>query len=72
MSVADGRYSGHVQQQSEHRPITAELQSGVDELSPVSAEYASYAVRRKYGLPVTYQGKLDNESTRHLVIMYQK
>ena len=72
VSVADGRYPGHVQQQSEHRPITAELQSGVDELLPMSAAYASYAVPRKYGLPVAYQGKLDKESTRRLVGMYHE
>ena len=72
VSVADGRYPGHVQQQSEHRPITAELKSGVDELLPMSAAYASYAVPRKYGLPVAYQGKLDKESTRRLVGMYHE
>lgn len=70
VSVADGRYPGHVEQQSEHRPIIAVLKNGVDELLPMSAAYASYAVPRKYGLPVAHQGRLDQESTKRLVRMY--
>ena len=38
----------------------------------MSAAYASYAIPRKYGLPVAYQGKLDKESTRRLVGMYHE
>ncbi|KAF6239967.1 hypothetical protein HO173_001575 [Letharia columbiana] len=72
VSVADGRYPGHVVQQSAHRPITAVLKNGVDELLPMSAAYASYAVPRKYGLPVAHQGRLDDESTKRLVAMYLK
>ena len=72
MSVADGRYPDHVVQQSAHRPITAVLKNGVDELLPMSAAYASYAVPRKYGLPVAHQGRLDDESTKRLVSMYHE
>lgn len=72
VSVADGRYPYNVEQQSEHRPITALLKNGVDELLPMSAAYASYAVPRKYGLPVAHQGTLDEESTKRLVSMYHE
>lgn len=72
VSVADGRYPDNVQQQSAHRPITAVLKNGVDELLPMSAAYASYAVPRKYGLPVAHQGRLDEESTKRLVSMYHE
>ncbi len=72
VSVADGRYPDNVVQQSAHRPITALLKSGVDELLPMSAAYASYAVPRKYGLPVAYQGRLDEESTKRLVCMFHE
>lgn len=37
VSVADGRYPDHVEQQSAHCPITAFLKNGVDELLPMSA-----------------------------------
>lgn len=72
VSVADGRYPDHVVQQSAHQPITAELKDGVDELLPMSAAYASYAVPRKYGLPVAHQGRLNEESTKRLVSMYHE
>lgn len=72
VSVADGRYPDNVEQQSAHRPITAILKNGVDELLPMSAAYASYAVPRKYGLPVAHQGRLDEESTKRLVSMYHE
>ena len=72
VSVADGRYPYNVEQQSEHRPITAILKNGVDELLPMSAAYASYAVPRRYGLPVAHQGRLDEESTERLVSMYHE
>ena len=72
VSVADGRYPDDVVQQSTHRPITALLKDGVDELLPMSAAYASYAVPRKYGLPVAHQGRLDEESTKRLVSMYHE
>ncbi|CAF9937323.1 hypothetical protein IMSHALPRED_011102 [Imshaugia aleurites] len=72
VSVADGRYPEKVHQQSAHRPITALLKKGVDELLPMSAAYTSYAVPRRYGLPVAHQGRLDEESTKRLVSMYHK
>ncbi|CAD6590812.1 MAG: hypothetical protein ASARMPRED_005067 [Alectoria sarmentosa] len=72
VSIADGRYPNNVEQQSAHRPITAVLKNGVDELLPMSAAYASYAVPRKYGLPVAHQGTLDDESTKRLVSMYHQ
>ena len=72
VSVADGRYPNHVVQQSAHQPITALLKNGVDELLPMSAAYASYAVPRKYGLPVAHQGRLNEESTKRLVSMYHE
>ena len=72
VSVADGRYPDNVVPQSVHQPITALLKDGVDELLPMSAAYASYAVPRKYGLPVAHQGSLDEESTKRLVSMYHE
>lgn len=72
VSVADSRYPHNVLQQSAHRPITAKLKNGVDELLPMSAAYASYAVPRKYNLPVAHQGQLDEESTRRLVSMFHE
>ena len=72
VSVADGRHPDKVEQQSVHRPLTALLKNGVDELLPKSAAWASYAVPRKYALPVAHQGRLDEESTKRLVSMYHK
>ena len=66
VSVADGRYPDHVVQQSVHRPITALLKNGVDELLLMNAAYASYAVPRRYGLPVAHQGNLDEKKYRVL------
>lgn len=66
LSVADGRYPDHVEQQSVHRPITALLKNGVEELLLMNAVYASYAVPRRYGLPVAHQGNLDEKKYRVL------
>ena len=73
VSVADHRHLKNCQQQSAHAPLVTEfLKDDVEELLPTSVAYASYPVSRKYGLPVQHQGRLDEESTKRLVAMYQK
>ena len=70
-SIIDHRYPHISQRQAPVSLTTGELGFGVAAFKPQSVAHLTYAVPRKYDLHVAYQGKLEEDSTKKLVLLYR-
>ena len=70
VSVQDHRIEMTIPQSRHGVLYTSELEEHVAHYEPMSAAHFAFAVPRKYRLPVVYEGKLKDESTKHLLGLF--
>lgn len=71
VSIVDHRFKGDAPRQSRHDPLETEIISdGIELFDIKSTAHVTYALSRKYDLPVIKEGYLKKKSTNHLIGLF--
>lgn len=73
VSILDHRAKGDSTQQSCHKPLVTEsINNGIDLFDVKSTAHVTYAISRRYDLPIVFEGYLTRPSTNRLVELINK
>ena len=72
VSVQDHRAPSFQALSCHAKLVTAKLENDVDYYDPMSTAHLTHPVSRNYSLPVVYEGKLKDESTKILISLFNE